>query len=349
MFEKITEVYEGPPSAEVISRKLKNNLGHSLWNAVLLAGLASVAAWALAWRHEEPAPVWFWYFIVCSGALIVGAAMAGIALINFRQGSLGIKFPAIMSFLVLSASFAAAGAGFIVYVVYPFTISTGPFFYVALLIFLPAVLGGPIVYIVDARHFARYLDRCLKQGFAGKVDEEQIDDREMPDVSALVHGPLKTGRDSTRIIIALLGMAIFGLAFFTGAYYLFAALFLAFVLAVTFLPKIYQRRATPFEQSREVRASINGTGARLLVYDDGIELREYLSSIFIPYEWLDDLPEKMSFSSTAVPLRSKLSHVPEGLDFHCNDIKSAIKLIREKRDEYMEPTKKAELEGETKA
>ncbi len=119
-------------------------------------------------------------------------------------------------------------------------------------------------------------------------------------------------------------------------------------LTLFFGPALYNRMQSPFElqAGRKLIESCTGGGSiflfngswpffRLLVYQDGIELRVMLHRFFIPYDKLQDVPESGGFFSRGLLLRSDLPGVPSGIRFTCSRNKEVWYLISTNRSEYL--------------
>ena len=124
---------------------------------------------------------------------------------------------------------------------------------------------------------------------------------------------------------------------------------LAFMFMPTFLfifltPVAYNLVPSPFQRERTLIASYTGGGSifffngtwpffRLMVYKDGIEVRVMFHRFFIPYDKLEDFPEKLGFFSVGLPIRSNLPGVPSSIRFHAFRMKKIMKLVNEQRKE----------------
>jgi hypothetical protein len=123
--------------------------------------------------------------------------------------------------------------------------------------------------------------------------------------------------------------------------FLFAAVFLIIFLG----PALYNHVPSSFEQARTVGASYTGGGSlflfngswpffRLLVYDDGVEVRVMFHRFFIPYDKMKDLPEKIKFFSTGILFKSDLPGVPSRIRFYGFSSKKILAVVKERRNRY---------------
>lgn len=109
--------------------------------------------------------------------------------------------------------------------------------------------------------------------------------------------------------------------------------------AIAFLgPMIYNILPSPFEKNRQFIASYTGGGSvflfggtwpffRLIVYEDGLEVRVMFHRFFIPYEHMEDIPEKVGFFSRGILIKSDLPGVPSGIRFMAFGMKNAVQTI----------------------
>jgi uncharacterized membrane protein (UPF0136 family) len=124
--------------------------------------------------------------------------------------------------------------------------------------------------------------------------------------------------------------------------FLFAAMFLIIFLG----PALYNRMPSSFEQTRTVAASYTGGGSllmfngswpffRLLVYDDGVEVRVMFHRFFIPYDKMEDLPEKIKFFSSGILFKSDLPGVPSRIRFYGFSSKKILEVVKERRSRFL--------------
>jgi hypothetical protein len=128
----------------------------------------------------------------------------------------------------------------------------------------------------------------------------------------------------------------------------FALLFGAMFLVLFVGPALYNRKPSSFEQARTVLASYTGGGSlmlfngswpffRLLVYDDGVEVRVMFHRFFIPYDKMEDLPDKIRFFSLGgILFKSDLPGVPSRIRFHGRNSKKILEFVNERRRRFLQ-------------
>ncbi len=125
-----------------------------------------------------------------------------------------------------------------------------------------------------------------------------------------------------------------------------ASLFFPLFVLIFVSPILYNCVASPFEQGRSVVASYTGGGSaflmngswpffRLLIYADGVELRVMFHRFFIPYNRMEDLPQKLGFFSMGILFRSDLPGVPSSIRFYGFRNKGILEQIQELRSRFM--------------
>ncbi len=121
-----------------------------------------------------------------------------------------------------------------------------------------------------------------------------------------------------------------------------------FVL-IFFGPVVYNYIPSRFQRERSVVASYTGGGSillfrgswpffRLMVYEDGVEVRVEFHRFFIPYNEMADLPNKIGFFSRGVLIKSDLPGVPSGIRFSGFGMKKILKVLNEMRDKCLAKT-----------
>jgi hypothetical protein len=118
-------------------------------------------------------------------------------------------------------------------------------------------------------------------------------------------------------------------------------------------PAWYNRVQSPFEleRGRNLVASYTGGGSiflfngswpffRLLVYQDGVEIRAMFQRHFIPYDKMDDIPDKVGFFSRGILFKSNLPDIPSGIRFQGFGMKKIVKVVYEMRSQYMAKERK---------
>jgi hypothetical protein len=110
-------------------------------------------------------------------------------------------------------------------------------------------------------------------------------------------------------------------------------------------PVAYNFVPSPFQRERSLIASHTSGGSiflfsgtwpffRLMIYADGIEVRVMFHRFFIPYDKMDDLPEKLGFFSRGLLIKSNLPGVPSGIRFYSFRMKKLLALVNEQRDKF---------------
>jgi hypothetical protein len=182
----------------------------------------------------------------------------------------------------------------------------------------------------------------------------------------------KIGRESslpqTKYKEALLPFGIFGTFAFIGGIPLllifileryfgpgvFPHLFMPTFVLIFFGPVVYNYIPSRFQRERNVVASYTGGGSillfhgswpffRLMVYEDGIEVRVEFNRFFIPYNKMGDLPSKIGFFSRGVLIKSDLPGVPSGIRFSGFGMKKILKVLNEMRNKCL--AKSTEVKG----
>lgn len=110
--------------------------------------------------------------------------------------------------------------------------------------------------------------------------------------------------------------------------------------------------ASPFEEKRRVISSYTGGGSinmfngtwpffRVLLYEDGLEVRVMFQRYFIPYDKMENPPEKVGFFSHGLLIASNLPNVPSTIRLHMWGMKKLVRVLNETRSRYL-----GELKGE---
>jgi hypothetical protein len=129
----------------------------------------------------------------------------------------------------------------------------------------------------------------------------------------------------------------------------FPYLFMPIFVLIFFGPVVYNYIPSRFQKERSVVASYTGGGSillfhgswpffRLMVYEDGIEVRVELHRFFIPYNKMADLPNKIGFFSRGVLIKSDLPGVPSGIRFSGFGMKMILKVLNEMRNKCLAKT-----------
>lgn len=117
----------------------------------------------------------------------------------------------------------------------------------------------------------------------------------------------------------------------------FLFIFLAPV-AYNFFPSSFQKQRTPI-------ASFTGGGSvflfngtwpffRLIVYNDGLEIRVMFHRFFIPYDKMEDIPEKVGFFNRGILIKSNLPDVPSGIRYQGFGMKKIVGVVIQNRSDF---------------
>jgi hypothetical protein len=159
--------------------------------------------------------------------------------------------------------------------------------------------------------------------------------------------PSRFGVYGTLILIIAVPLLIAFLAvnYFGEEILLF--IFLPMFLLVFFGPIIYNYFPSPFQEQRNLVTSFTGGGSiflfggswpffRLLVYEDAVEIRTMLQRYLIPYDKMEDLPERIGFFSRGILFKSDLPDVPSRIRYQGFGMKKVLKVLSETRNKYLE-------------
>jgi hypothetical protein len=164
--------------------------------------------------------------------------------------------------------------------------------------------------------------------------------------------PVPFGLLGTLFVMIAVPMVVTVAAFKIGGPEVAASLFLPLFILIFAGPILYNRVASPFEQGRSLVASYIGGGStflmngswpffRLLVYTDGVELRAMFHRFFIPYDRMEELPEKLGFFNRGLLFRSDLPGVPSSIRFYGSGNKVILAQIQELRSRFLAQKKTA--------
>lgn len=126
-----------------------------------------------------------------------------------------------------------------------------------------------------------------------------------------------------------------------------AFMFMPIFLFVFLTPVLYNLIPSSFQRERSLISSYTGGGSiilfhgtwpffRLMIYKDGIEIRVMFHRFFIPYDKMDDLPEKIGFFSRGILIKSNLPDVPSGIRFQGFGMKKILEVVNENRNKIMD-------------
>lgn len=211
-------------------------------------------------------------------------------------------------------------------------------------------------FVLPAYFGIRYLERLPVKDNIYTGDEFKYEDISVADE--------KIGRETsspqTKYKEALLPFGILGtFAFLIGTPLLlivileryfgprvFHYLFMPLFVLIFFGPIVYNYIPSRFQRERSVMASYTGGGSillfhgswpffRLMVYEDGVEVRVEFHRFFIPYNKMGDLPNKIGFFSRGVLIKSDLPGVPSGIRFSGFRMKKILKVLNEMRSKCL--------------
>jgi hypothetical protein len=78
----------------------------------------------------------------------------------------------------------------------------------------------------------------------------------------------------------------------------------------------------------------------VIIYAVGLEVRVMFPRYFIPYEKMDDLPEKIGFFSRGLLIRSNLSGVPSGIRYQGFGMRKVLAVIKRHKEEAQQKAKR---------
>jgi len=249
---------------------------------------------------------------------------------------------------------AIVGYAFSIFGVHDLFPNDDYFFRIFFIIFMLIIFGQ---LLIPAYLGIRYLERLsikeIKLGGMRYAQGYQPNERN--------HEPVRIG--GSRVLKykeALLPFGVFGSFAFLMAcvmvplfvmqnYYgmeSFSIIFIPGFMVIFFGPVVYNAIPSTFQKSRNVIVTFIGGGSifmfngsvpffKLLVYKDGLEIRVMLHRFFIPYDKMEDIPEKSGFFSRGILIKSNLPGVPSSIRFAALGTKRAVERIRNARDEYL--------------
>jgi hypothetical protein len=141
------------------------------------------------------------------------------------------------------------------------------------------------------------------------------------------------------LLVAGLLVAVFAAKKYVGEP-IESVIFVAGFVLIFFGPVVYNRLPSPFENNRKVITSRTGGGSagllygswplfRLIIYEDGLEVRAMFHRFFIPYDQMEDVPQKVGFFSRGILIKSDLPDVPSIIRFMSFGIKKVNQTIIE--------------------
>lgn len=159
------------------------------------------------------------------------------------------------------------------------------------------------------------------------------------------HALLPFGVHLTFFGVIAAGMLVFLLLSTLAKDFLMPVLLLPVFLLLFVGPILFNYRPSPFQKQRRVLDVATGGGSifmlngswpffRLLIYDDGLEVRFFLHAWFIPYARLESITLQRAFLSRALLIRSDLPRVPNRIRFSSSRQKELLARIEDCRDRH---------------
>lgn len=122
--------------------------------------------------------------------------------------------------------------------------------------------------------------------------------------------------------------------------------FLPAFFIMFFGPVIYNTFPSSFQKERSIVRSFTGGGSislfhgswpffKLMVYHDGLEIRAMFHRYFIPYDKMDNIPDKVGFFNRGLLIKSDLPDVPSGIRFSGFGMKKIVEVVNETRNNYL--------------
>lgn len=187
-----------------------------------------------------------------------------------------------------------------------------------------------------------YVRPAIRPGIEMRAPATNNERGKSPVENSYKESPFPFGVVGTFVIF--LGIMMFSMFFVmehtapAAAAFMFPLMFVVIFVG----PAWFNRLPSSFEQARTVAASYTGGGSmlmfngswpffRLLVYDDGVEIRVMFHRFFIPYDKMEDLPDKIKFFSFGVLFKSDLPGVPSSIRFHGRSSKKILEFVNERR------------------
>jgi hypothetical protein len=72
-----------------------------------------------------------------------------------------------------------------------------------------------------------------------------------------------------------------------------------------------------------------------MVYENALEVRVMFHRFLIPYEKMDDIPDKIGFFSTGILIKSDLPDVPSSIRFSGFGMKKIVQIVSEARNSFL--------------
>jgi hypothetical protein len=348
-FDFIRELRKGEPDVRKAAKAMKI-LG---WICIL-GGIWNFIIYYLAPFDESPFnlppsyPYLALMILISLGALFLFSAR------GIKEGSSWGKKAGQVAVILLVAVFI----GFM-YFIFPFDVasSSDSYFSVIFVIFLTIFAAQ---FVVPAYFGVRYLGRLpVEQTLDSDHQFRPESISQVRHYEARTRGPmahhgykdalLPFGIFGTFALLIAVPMVIFLVAEKYAGPEKLAFMFMPAFLFIFLAPVAYNFVPSPFQRQRSLIASYTGGGSifffngtwpffRLMVYKDGIEVRVMFHRFFIPYDKMEDFPEKLGFFSLGLPIRSNLPGVPSSIRFHGFRTKGLLKLLNQQRDKFEDTT-----------
>ncbi len=124
-----------------------------------------------------------------------------------------------------------------------------------------------------------------------------------------------------------------------------AFLFMPTFFFIFFAPIAYNYFPSPFQKHKHLIASFTGGGSvlffggtwpffRLLIYNDGLEVRVMFHRFFIPYDQLDEISQNFGFFSRGLLIKTTLPGVPAVIRYHGFGMKRIVEVVNRTKAEF---------------
>lgn len=189
---------------------------------------------------------------------------------------------------------------------------------------------------------ANYNQEQVTRGLSERMNERTAD----YNTARYKDSPLPFGIMGTfPLLIAVLLLLMFVMEKYAGPDSI--GLIFPFVFLFIFLgPTIFNYLPSPFQKNRRLLGSFTGGGSiflfhgsvpffRLMVYDDALEVRVMFHRFLIPYDRMEDIPNKIGFFSTGILIKSDLPDVPSSIRFGGFGMKKIVRVVNEARTAFV--------------
>jgi hypothetical protein len=181
---------------------------------------------------------------------------------------------------------------------------------------------------------------------AQQADRERGLESDTSDKATYASSPLPFGVLGTFfLMLVVAGAILHGSDYFLGESATLLTFLLVF-LGIFIGPVSYNFVPSPFQEDRQIIDSYICGGStflfqatvpffRLLLYNDGLEVRFMLQRYFIPYDRMAASPEKTVFFSSGLLIESDLPGVPSSIGIAGTGTKELLGKINQLRDAYL--------------